>query len=145
MQLIVGTLSLIVLTSAATEWLNTLVGLYRLVQAVTPVEDEESIPYSTILVTKVKYPAFDDLPLSDQRDLIAACFLAVDRYNAADVPAQRTAYLLKEARSLQLTEQDAIINVIAEIDTSLRVARCQLSAAPPAHTHAAAVQAAYCQ
>ncbi len=121
---------MIALASAATEWLNTLVGLYRLVQSATPLDDQDSIPYSTILVTKVKYPSFDDLALSDQRDLIAACFLAVDRYNAGSVPAHRTAYLLKEARGLRLAEHDAIINVIAEIDANLRAARCKLGTAP---------------
>jgi hypothetical protein len=127
---------LIALTFAATEWLNTLIDLYRLVQAVTPLDDQESVPYSTILVTKVKHPSFDDLPLSDQRDLIAACFLAVDRYNAASVPAHRTPFLLKEARGLCLAEHDAIINVIAEIDASLRAARGQLSTPPAALAHA---------
>jgi hypothetical protein len=130
----------IALTSVATEWLNTLVGLYRLVQEVTPLDDRESVPYSTILVTKVKYPSFDNLALSDQRDLIAACFLAVDRYNAADVPAHRTPYLLKEARGLRLAEHDAIINVIAEIDAELRAARDRESAVQaPLEQHAGLV------
>ena len=131
--------SVIAPTSAATEWLNTLVGLYRLVQAVTPFEDQESVAYSTILVAKVKYPSFDDLVLSDQRDLITACFLAVDRYNAAAVPAHRTPYLLKEARSLRLAEYDAIINVIAEIDASLRTARSQTCVTPSVAAPAAGV------
>jgi hypothetical protein len=127
---------LIALTSAATEWLNTLIGIYRLAQAVTPLDDQESVPYSTILATKVKYPSFDDLALSDQRDLIAAGFLAVDRYNAASVLAHRTPYLLKEARDLRLSEQDALINTIAEIDACLRAARGQLGTTLSAPEHA---------
>lgn len=130
-----GITTLRVLASAATDWLNTLIDLYRLVQAVTPLDDQESVPFSTILVTKVKHPSFDDMVISDQRDLIAACFLAVDRYNASSVPAHRTPYLLKEARSLRLSEHDAIINVIAEIDASLRTARGQPYAMPAMSEH----------
>jgi len=121
---------MIALTSTTTDWLNTLIDVYHLVQTVTPPDDQESIPFSTILAIKVKYPTFDDLALSDQRDLIAASFIAVDRYNASSVPAYRTPYLLKEARSLRLSEHDAIINTVAEIDACLRTARGQAGSPP---------------
>jgi hypothetical protein len=108
---------------SATDWLNTVVGIYRTVRAVTPLDDQDSVGYSTILATKIKYPAFDNLELTEQRDLFAAGFIAVDRYNAAGVPDHRTPYLLKEARGLRLAEHDAIINTIVEIDDNLRATR----------------------
>jgi hypothetical protein len=116
-------------TCSATDWLNIVIDIYLTVRAVTPPDDQESVGYSTILATKVKYQAFDDLELTDQRDLFAASFIAVDRYNSVRVPDHRTPYLLKEARGLRLAEHDAIINTIAEIDDSLRATRGRSSAA----------------
>jgi hypothetical protein len=109
--------------SVATTWLNALVDIYHVVLDVTPADDQESVSFSTVLATKVKHPAFDTLPLSDQRDLLAACFIAVDRYNARHVPDHRTPYLLKEARSLGCGTLDAIIDLIGEIDADLRQTR----------------------
>ena len=116
-------MSMLAPTCSTTDWLNALSDIYQIVRDVTPAYDQDSVPFSTILAAKIKYPAFDELALTDQRDLIAACFIAVDRYNAGSIPEHRTPYLLKEARSLRLAEHDAIINTIGEIDARLRDAR----------------------